>query len=631
MNLEDLQKLPVDLLAETYEKSLLSEATSRARRRRDGIYYTPREVVEYIVTTTLEEVLEGLTPVEVADLRILDPSCGAGSFLIQVFRYLLDWHLCWYLSDDISRWTSSTPPRLQPMPDQKWRLSLEERRRILLQNIYGLDIDPEAIEVARLTLALELVRHETDLPHDTDLVQADLLCELESKITTGDFLTATVPKMDVVLGNPPYFNVDDTWEKEDPRKHHLALEFQRIHRDKADISYYFLAKSLDVVREKGRVAMILSRAFLQAFKADKLRASLLETAQFEEIVDFQNYRVFDDAAISTAIVRLMKNPDAGAKSFPVHHLIDAAGEHSLTTVLGQFRTHFQTLEVHQDDLGPQPWVFADDEVRRILATIDAKTEPLGEAFTLGQGMQTGRNRVFSGLSTEVISDWKLTEDLYFLRARNSFIQPYFINPTRREVVLYLEDVETFDALPGPLCDYLLKHRDQLESRAAFRRGDCDWWRFTWPLHKELSQATKIFSPYLATTNRFAADEERKYLGLTDTTVIFVEDQPEAVEYALGVLNSTLLTFRHRFLGKLKGRGIREYFWNSISRFPFKRVDFNDPRQVIIHDQICQAVRLVRDCDDDARRAAHRKRIDELVFDLYEIPEAMRGEIVASLT
>src|SRR6266851_2221572 len=128
-------------------------------------------------------------------------------------------------------------------------------------------------------------------------------------------------------------------------------------------------------------------------------------------------------------------------------------------------------------------------------------------------MQTGRNEVFGGHSTKELRAWSLKPGEFFQRAANSDIQRYFIHPSG-EYLLYLEAFESFSSLPQEVQNYLRRHRDELEERAAFRRGDCEWWRYTWPLHSELYSRPKILCPYLATANRFALDNDQQFLGLT---------------------------------------------------------------------------------------------------------------------
>ena len=150
----------------------------------------------------------------------------------------------------------------------------------------------------------------------------------------------------------------------------------------------------------------------------------------------------------------------------------------------------------------------------------------------------------------------------------------------------------------------------------------------------------MLCPYLAIENRFALDDENKYLGLTDTTILYEANQPESLHYLLGLLNSRLLTFRFRFIGKLKSGGILEYFWNSISKLSIRRIDFSDVRDVARHDRLTQLVKrmiktkqqLTEATTDYDKNLYGRKcvnldyQINMLVYELYDLTDEEIGII-----
>ena len=119
---------------------------------------------------TVGPLLEGKTPAQVGGagggrggvtppLRILDAACGSGSFLLGAYQFLLDWHLTEYLKDP-DRWLKGKRPPLERASGGITRLSIEERKRILMNNIYGVDIDPQAVEVTKLSLLLKVLEGE---------------------------------------------------------------------------------------------------------------------------------------------------------------------------------------------------------------------------------------------------------------------------------------------------------------------------------------------------------------------------------------------------------------------------------------------------------------------------------------
>ena len=73
-------------------------------RKAGGVYYTPKYIVDYIVENTIGELLKDKSPKQVEKIKILDPACGSGSFLIGAYQYLLDWHLNWYITHDPNKW-----------------------------------------------------------------------------------------------------------------------------------------------------------------------------------------------------------------------------------------------------------------------------------------------------------------------------------------------------------------------------------------------------------------------------------------------------------------------------------------------------------------------------------------------
>jgi len=183
----------------------------QSARKSGGVYYTPDSVVRYIVETTLGRLLTGLTPDEVAGLRLLDPACGSGSFLLGALDFLIDWHRAWYARKD--------PASGALYRDRlgQWQLTTTKRVEILESNIFGVDLDERALEVTKLSLALRACEGELDQSANGVAGAARRLTRLEGNIRRGNSLIdddfdypANFPEVfarggfDIVLGNPPY-------------------------------------------------------------------------------------------------------------------------------------------------------------------------------------------------------------------------------------------------------------------------------------------------------------------------------------------------------------------------------------------------------------------------------------------
>lgn len=291
------------------------------------------------------------------------------------------------------------------------------------------------------------------------------------------------------------------------------------------------------------------------------------------------------------------------------------------------------MQVPQMRLDSGSWALATPEVAALNDKIDSAGMPLGKILLIGQGMQTGCNKVFGGRSETEIREWGVPAGHYYQRASNTDVQRYRIDD-RDEYLLYPHHVDEFSDLPAGVRNHLSSHIGKLKERAAYQRGNCQWWQYTWPLHAEhYGERRRILCPYLATTNRFALDANDTFLGLTDTTVLFDDGQSESLLYLLGLLNSQLLTFRFRSIGKLKGGGIYEYFWNSISRLSIRRIDFSAAQDKSRHDRVVVLVEQMLAAkqqevvanghakDIVARKcAALDRQIDALVYELYGLSD-----------
>ncbi len=163
--------LRADILGQVYEQFLgkVIRLTEGHRaiveekpeiKKAGGVYYTPTYIVEYIVQQTVGKLVEGKTPKQAAKLKIVDPACGSGSFLLGAYEFLLKWHLDFYTKSEPVKWAKGSRPVLV-QTSRGWRLPIAERKRILLDNIFGVDIDAQAVETTKLSLLLKVLEGET--------------------------------------------------------------------------------------------------------------------------------------------------------------------------------------------------------------------------------------------------------------------------------------------------------------------------------------------------------------------------------------------------------------------------------------------------------------------------------------
>jgi len=347
--------LPADILGQVYEQFLgkVIRLTPGHRavveekpevKKAGGVYYTPTYIVDYIVKQTVGKLVENKKPGPrgaVSKLRILDPACGSGSFLIGAYQYLLDWHRDQYIADGPEKWAKGRKPCLYQRSGGDWRLTTDERKRILLNNIYGVDIDAQAVEVTKLSLLLKVLEDENSetIGKTLELFQERALPDLGNNIKCGNSLigpdfyegrqTSFLDEeemyrvnvfdwesefkeimqaggFDAVIGNPPYVRIQamKEWaplEVEFYKKRYIAAS-----KGNYDIYVVFVEKGLDLLNSRGRFGFILPHKFFNAQYGEPLRKLLADGKHLNEIIHFGDQQVFANATTYTCLLFLNK-------------------------------------------------------------------------------------------------------------------------------------------------------------------------------------------------------------------------------------------------------------------------------------------------------------------------------------
>lgn len=497
--------LSVEILGSAYEqflgKQIKLTAGHRAVieekpevRKAGGVYYTPQYIVEYIVENTVGKLCAGKTPDQVAKLKIVDPACGSGSFLLGAYQYLLNWHLNHYMPDfekhtlvaqnskEFNEKQRNEAIKLRnklPLtPDGNLTTAL--KKQILLNNIYGVDIDTQAVEVTKLSLLLKCMEGETSssitaemrfgerlLPTldsnikcgnslvDIDFYdgQFDLEPEAEKKIKPFNWQKA-FPEVfktggfDSVIGNPPYVLGRETFE--DKVKKYLASCY-KSYGGKFDLYIFFCEKGLKLLKNRGRFGFIIPNTVLANENASNLRSHLLQNYSLERVRIFKN-RVFENAQVETVILIISNSkPEINATTE-----IDNDGN-----IQEIRRTKFQGNKNQKIN------VSNDEHSEAILEKLEQQSTHLGELTDICIGIQLGGSH---GSSTKEdflsnhpkTSSWKKVLDgkninSYQILPTSTFVhygdwlhrkrdEKYFLNPKilirqigRTPVATYDED------------------------------------------------------------------------------------------------------------------------------------------------------------------------------------------------
>lgn len=410
--------LPADILGQVYEqflgKVIRLTAGHQAKveekpevRKAGGVYYTPSYVVDYIIDQTVGELLKKRTPKTAAKLKVVDPACGSGSFLIVAYQHLLDWHLEQYVTDGPDKHKK----QLYQGRHGEWRLTTEERKRILLNNIFGVDIDRQAVEVTKLSLALKVLEGETaeTLGQTRQLLADRVLPDLDSNIKCGNSLIASdfyekqerlflaeeelervnvfdwgegfphvmeTGGFDAVIGNPPYIRV----HRLDAITKDYLWKRYRSFAEKGDFYACFIERGLEIMRSGGLISFITPNTWtsLQSFR--HLRELILETSDIVQLVRTPE-RVFKNATVRTMIFVLRRRM-AGPISTE-HDVLDMDSEGSV--VYSGTVARAAILGAHQNNF----MLFADTEADEVQSSVT-----VGSELQFAYGFKTGDDSVF---------------------------------------------------------------------------------------------------------------------------------------------------------------------------------------------------------------------------------------------
>ncbi|MFA6022865.1 MAG: N-6 DNA methylase [Candidatus Pacearchaeota archaeon] len=316
-------EIPADLLGNIYEQylgTILSGTDKRiklegesGKRKKMGIYYTPSYIVDYIVKNTVGEYIKNKSIDEILEVKVLDPACGSGSFLIRAFQ-----EICNFVEYNLK---NGEKPKHPTFSSYVGRLSLPQKVTLMVRCIYGVDLDEKAVELARLNLLLKLLDEEgldtkkAILPHlDNNIKCGNSLID-DSKISDRAFnWNAQFSEVfsrggfDVVIGNPPYVKARDSNEKVSRKFIEKSGKFKSPHK-MWDLYIPFIEQGMNLLKKSGLFSMIIPDTIGVADYSKKLVEILIENYSIYQIDFFPDLEVFQGIGIKNKIIFVKKDKE----------------------------------------------------------------------------------------------------------------------------------------------------------------------------------------------------------------------------------------------------------------------------------------------------------------------------------
>ncbi len=582
----------VDVLGQLFEQSITDLENLRAgagateeapagrratgRRKREGIYYTPPHITQYIVDYTLGATLaercaplartHGVDPRQPPDdppnpawiayhrakldvlrgLRVCDPACGSGAFLIQAYEFLEHEY-----EDTIANLN------LSERDAERERDAVPDA--ILRENLFGVDLSEEAVELTRLALWIRTARAGktlADLSHN--ILRGNSLVDDTQVDPHALDWSAVFPHVlppggfDCVVSNPPYVKLQNFRRRQPAVAAWLPGRYRAARTGNFDMYLPFIERGLGLLRPGGRMGLIAPSLWLFNEYGQGLRELIGENRALEQFVDFKSYQVFADATTYTALQFFSTTP---------HERIAAADASSGDLA----RLSFYSVDYPAQAAGA--WALLADREQQVLGTMRAHSVPLTEAAgAIIVGLQTSADAVYhltklgSGryysraLGREVEIENEIMKPLVSGREAVPFTTPptdkYILFPylvTKNECRLYTsrEMAKSFKRCWA----YLGENEAVLRARESNKFDDDEWWRFGRHQSIDKQALPKLLVPRLLLHLFAAADAAGKVcIDNVDVGGIVVEDGWN-LHYLLAILNSAACDFAWRLTSK----------------------------------------------------------------------------------
>ena len=607
--------IPSDILGQVYERFLgkvirLTEGHQAKVeekpevRKAGGVFYTPTYIVDYIVENTVGKLVENKNPKDVSSLKVVDPACGSGTFLIGAYQFLLDWHLNWYVANEPEKWEKS---KAIIKIENGYRLSTAKKKEILLNNIHGVDIDSQAVEVTKLSLLLKVLENASgqlglgmervlpdlgnNIKHGNSLIGYDyfeekLFPDEEERTRVNPFDWHSEFKdvfskggFDVVIGNPPYIQLSmaDYYDKS------VSSYFgSRYSSSMGRLNTFglFIEKVLNsILLKKGFFSFIVPNTLLTQEYYQGLRKEILKY----QITGITNYKhpVFKDAVVETIVFVI-------CNSSPSKHEVEIIDFDNKTMTSA---SHTIPQQIFSSTHNNAFLVTSDEKSFDFKQSLDKKGVSLGELANLNQAIALKYDRSKSLFTEAKAKNYKPVID-----GRN-------IN--RYEL-----------AWAGQYLAYDVKNIHSCKRTDIFEANE------------------KIFFRRVG-DRLIATYDDKQFYALNTLVVITPQEQVDfSLKYLLGLINSSLLNFYYVKYLKSTKKVFSEIQARQLAQLPIHTINFSDSAEKAKHNKIVSFVEQMLSLHkslatakspQEKERLEHQIKvtdnaIDSLVYELYGLSE-----------
>ncbi len=622
-SITDLEEIKSSLQNKEYDQK-------EGKRKKTGVFYTPKHITRHIVETTIGNWLEdkkaelgyyelpeikefwttkGLSSNAkkhlefwkkyrdaVKNMKIIDPACGSGAFLIEAFDYLMK--ISEYIKEQIASFNISG----------SYSLTEDITSSILLNNIYGVDLSAESVEITKLALWLKtadpsrpLENLDENIKHGNSVVDDKQIDEnfafnwkeeFSEIFENGGF--------DIVIGNPPYVRQESIKEI----KPHLQKNYA-VYTGVADLYCYFYELGYKLLKkDSGYLGFITSNKWFRAKYGQNLRQFLLENTEILEIIDYNGIKIFDGATVDSNIIVFKAKKD----SENINEMSIKIGDSDY-------------FKLKQNSLSSEMFVFSHNEEE---ISIKEKIEKIGKPLkewdiSINYGVKTGLNDAFI-INKEtrdmlINADFKNSEVIKpLLRGRDikkydiNFAELYLINihnGTKNTDAININDYPKIKEWLDTFEPKLSKRSDK--GKTLYNLRNC--------AYLDDFEKEKIVYAEMVQSPQFYYDKDG--YNILNTAYLIVGKN---LKYLIAFLNSNFITyaFKKYYSGGGLGKNGLRYIRNFVEKLPIKPYE----NEIYLEDKVIEILATNKKISDYKillERAKSNKKYDEII-DLEKLLE-----------
>lgn len=602
-----------------------------------GVVPTPKRIVQNIIRETLEPLLKSKTSSDIKLLKIADICCGSGTFLISLYDFLVEKIVLAFIAEGIN-----DDEIIYKKFDGTYHLTLKTKQEFLLQNIYGVDVNPYAVEVTKFSLFLKLLENENEASLNNFLIKYSqkVLPILDNNIKNGnslidekyfefnptalennDLLFKIRPfnwknefsflqesnGFDAIIGNPPYVRIQNmvkymaegiNYYKDKRFGYNVAKA------DSFDKYYLFIERAISLIKPTGILAYIVPNKFFIAKGGKALRTLLATSASVDKIIHFGVSQVFPNRSTYTAIIIVDKIPRENIKFTRIKNIQNELKAGSLNYI-----------EYSKTFFSENPWIFLSKNTRAIFDRINySNTIKLNTIANITVGLQTSKDEVYIFNShSETDTTFKFTKNNNEYEVEKEICKPCLldlsfdqfdtIEPNAQMIFPYIltsEKAQVFEEIyfqeKYPLAwKYLNTFKDILCKRSINGSKEPKWYQFgrSQSLTK-FHNIGKLVWPVLSTHSNYIFDSNNLQFtgGGNGPYYSLISSKEYSPLYFLAILSHPLFEAMVKS-GASEFRGA--YYSHGkqfIENIPIKKIDFSDPLDKKEHDNIVAIVESI---------------------------------------